>query len=111
MLSPAVLYLMHLQTSRIDLLQLERLIVNDRTAAETMGGEHIKAEDLTKGAIPIDQGTRVLFAVDAGPGKHTVTVASGGKTLLHLAQMRDSSLYIAVQTFYEGDAYLVDYQV
>jgi enterochelin esterase-like enzyme len=111
MVSPAVLYLMHLQSSRIDLLELERLIVQNRPAAEKLVRQHIKAEDLAKGALPIDQGTRVLFAVDAGPGQHTVTVAHQGKTLLHLAQMEKSSLYIAVQDFKDGDAYLVDYQV
>ncbi|MBC8065543.1 MAG: enterochelin esterase [Chlorobia bacterium] len=111
MLSVAALYLMHMQGASMDFKELERNIVTNRPAAEAMVRKHILADELLKGANPREQGTRVLFAVDAGPGKHTVTLANKGKTMIHLAQMGESTLYIALQDFYSGDAYLLDYQV
>lgn len=110
MLTAAALYLLHMQTSNLDLNKLADLIANDRPAAEAMVRKFIPADELKRGANPREQGTRVLFAVDAGPVERKVAMAKAGKPMIHLAHM-DKTLHIAVQDFNDGDAYLLDYQI
>lgn len=110
MLSTAALYLMHLQNTPLDLAALEQLIAQDKPAAEAMVRKHIPADDLAKGAVPRDQGRRVLYAVELGAGNHTVAVAREGKTLLNLAKM-ETNLYLGIQTYPEGEAFLAEYVV
>lgn len=110
MLSAAALILMHMQTSSLDLNKLADLIASDRPAAEAMVRKFIPADELKRGANPREQGTRVLFAVDAGSIERKVSMANAGKPMIYLAHM-DKTLHIAVQDFNDGDAYLLDYQI
>lgn len=110
MLSAAALYLMHLQSAPLDLAALESLISKDKPAAEAMVRKHIPADELAKGSIPRDQGRRVLYAVDLATGGHKVAVDRDGKTILNLTKM-ESNLYLGVQVYPEGDAFLAQYVV
>lgn len=110
MLSAAVLYVLHMQTQSLDLNKLIDLIVNDRPAAEAMVRKFIPADELKRGANPREQGNNVLFAIDAGPMERRVSMAQGGKPLIHLAHM-DKTLHLVIQDFRDGDAFLLDYQV
>lgn len=110
MLSAAALYLLHMQASSLDIKRVMDLIATDRPAAEAMVRKFISEDELKRGANPREQGTRVLFALDPGPGDHKVVMTQAGKPFIHLAKM-DKNLHLAVQDFQDGDAYLVDYQV
>jgi enterochelin esterase family protein len=110
MLSSAALYLLALQDHGLDLEGLERLIASSPASAAKVIREHVNADELVKGANPIDVGTRVLFAVRTEQGVHRVVLKSKGNAIGTLTQV-DDTLYALVKPLKDGDAFLVDYEL
>lgn len=106
----AVLFVMHTQNGALDLGSIERLLKQDRAEAGRMIRQRFKSEELANGITPFEQGTKVLFAVDAGDGKHTVRVTSGEHEVATLRQV-DQNLFVAVKEFDDGAGMVLDYQV
>lgn len=98
--------LMSQQTGQLDLASLQRLIESDKSAAAKVVRQHVREEELKKGASPIDQGTLVFFAIEA---KSPTTIKGKGGNEISLVQLEDN-LYAAVTEFSDGDGFLTEYR-